>query len=258
MIKAVVFDMGGVIHSLTLDKEKRLSFAADTIKLLESRGLHIPDSPEVFDAKLKEAGAARKRRNEQTLHEEPALISWTHHYLKEYGATEEQIFPIVEKLSYSWLKNRFVDTPREGLHECLEGLYSQGMRLGIISNTVSRTFAPDSLCRYGVSHYFEYILLSSVCGLRKPGAEIFTLCRDSMGLTNEECAYVGDTISRDVIGVHNAGWQLMIRILEPGASLEVQERERKLAHLDYHPDYTVNELHEIPAIIAAYNQSLLA
>ncbi len=254
MIQAVVFDMGGVIHTLTEDPKRHLLCARKIKNLLELRGVRIPDPVETFALKLSEADHARKRASEQLVEEIPPLEAWRNFFLKDYGATTEQLFPISEDLSFLWC-NHAQDAPREGLHECLQGLREQGMRLAILSNTLSRTYAPHFLQEYGVSGYFEYILLSSVCGLRKPDRRIFDLCRNSMGLKAEEMAYVGDTISRDVIGVKNAGWGLMIRILFSEAKPHVLERERKLEGCGYQPDYTIKALPEVIGIIRSYNES---
>lgn len=255
MIRAVVFDMGGVVHTVKPSPKKQLAFAKSVIQLLDERGLHILDSPEVFDQKLMRADAARKADNEKFVRETSALDSWTEYYLKEYGATREQIFPIAEELCLRWCRDRTEDSPREGLLDCTQGLYREGMRLGVISNTLSRTNAPTLLCKYGVSGFFEYVLLSSVCGLHKPDARIFDLCRTTMGLAKEEMAYVGDTISRDVIGVRNAGWRLMIRILHPEAKPSILERESLLESCGYTPDYVVHSLVEIVDIVRIHNRT---
>jgi len=70
-----------------------------------------------------------------------------------------------------------------------------------------------------------------------------------MGLKPEEFAYVGDTISRDVRGVRNAGWHTMIQIFSP-ASLK---RDKCMQGLGYAPDYTISDLSEIPEIIKREN-----
>ena len=247
--------MGGVIHTTAPSQAKQLAFASGAIELLRQQGLHISDSPEVFDRKLMQADVLRKADNERLMREAPGVEAWTKYYLQEYGATEEQIFPIAEELCLRWCRDRIDDFPREGVLQCMDGLYRQGMRLGIISNTPSRTRAPSLLSQYGVSGYFEYVLLSSVCGLHKPDPKIFELCRTTMGLEKEEMAYVGDTISRDVIGVRNAGWRLMIRILHPEAKPNVLEREKKLQDNGFEPDYVVKSLPEIVDIIRNFNRS---
>ena len=81
--------------------------------------------------------------------------------------------------------------------------------------------------------------------------EIFRVAERRLGLAPEELAYVGDTISRDVRGTRNAGWALMIRIRFPGTA----HRDAGLENAGFEPDFTVNELYEIPAIIRSVNAS---
>lgn len=257
MIKAVVFDMGGVIHTVEHTREKYLQFAQETIAYLAGHGIVIPDGPEEFEAKLAAADDARRAHNEQTLRETPPLEAWCDFYLKEYGVTREQVFPIADQLCFRWSRDRGFDKPRPGAADCMEGLRALGMRMGMISNTLSRTYVFHQLSGYGLSRYFECVLLSSVCGLRKPGREIFDLCATVMNLPEEEMAYVGDTISRDVIGARKAGWGLMIRLLHPEAKPKVLQREKALEESGHRPDYTVNTLPEIIDIIKEYNHRQL-
>lgn len=254
MIKAVVFDMGGVLHTVARSREKYLQYAGELVDFLAQHGISIPDPPPVLEEKLKAADAARRRANEESLRETPPLEAWTEFYLKEYGVTREQIFPIADELCLRWSRDRGFDSPRPGLAGCLQELRDQGMRLGIISNTLSRTYVFSQLSDYGVSRFFECVLLSSVCGLRKPGREIFDLCCQTMNLPPREMAYVGDTISRDVIGVRRAGWKTMIRLAHPQAKPEVLEREQKLMDSGYKPDYDIEALGEIPEIIRRCNR----
>lgn len=255
MIKAVVFDMGGVIHTVEHTQERHLRFAADTIAYLAEHDIGIPDPPDVFEAKLAAADDARRAHNEKTLRETPPLEAWSDFYLKEYGIPKGKIFPIADQLCFRWSKDRGIDKPRPGAGECMAALREMGMRMGIISNTLSRTYVFHQLSAYGISRYFECVLLSSVCGLRKPGREIFDLCATVMNMPREEMAYVGDTISRDVIGVRSAGWGLMIRLLHPEAKPKVLERERKLEESGHTPDFTITQLPEVAEIIRAHNQT---
>lgn len=253
MLKAVAFDMGGVIYTAVPDENKRIAFAADAIALLADRGVFVSDAPEVFAKKLSRSDRQRRSDNESSLREADPVSVWVDYHLVEYGATRAQLFPIAEELCFRWNRDRNDAAPRKGLADCVMGLYEQGMRLAIVSNTQSRTYVPYLLEQFGVSRYFELTLLSSVTGLRKPGAAAFRLCQDCMGLTAGEMAYVGDTISRDVIGVKNAGWAYMIRLDNPLAKESERVREAALEKSGFAPDATAAELAEIPGLIAAYN-----
>ena len=63
-----------------------------------------------------------------------------------------------------------------------------------------------------------------------------------MGLKPSELAYVGDTISRDVRGVRNAGWRMMIQIENP----LIAHRDAGLENAGYKPDYLIRDLAEVP------------
>ncbi|MDL2235688.1 HAD family hydrolase [Christensenellaceae bacterium OttesenSCG-928-L17] len=253
MIKAVIFDMGGVVHTMRFEEAQALTYARETIAFLAEHGIVVQDTPETFFNELLRADEVRKKDNKRTGRELPPLESWADIYLQKYNVTRAQIFPIADELALRWSRDRGEDIPREGLFETVDELRSMGMRLGVISNTQSRSFVPWQLCKYGVSKYFEYVLLSSVCGLKKPDPAIFELCEQTMGLEKHELAYVGDTISRDVIGVRDAGWALMIRILHTEATQSVLAREKELEAAGYKPDYIIHTLTEIPEIIRQYN-----
>lgn len=254
MIQSVVFDMGGVIFTATPDSEKQLAFAAETIALVAAHGISIPDSPEVFAHKLLIADKIRKTACEKALREFSPATIWADYFLKEYGATHEQVAPIAEELCYRWNRDRNIEALRKGVNDCIESLYNMGLRLAIISNTISRTYVPHLLSESGLSRYFELVLLSSVTGLRKPNPEIFELCRQAMGYPGKSTlCYVGDTISRDVIGTRNAGWGTMIRIHNRIAKQSEKVREEALKDCPVKPDYEIEEMNELPELIRSIN-----
>lgn len=90
--------------------------------------------------------------------------------------------------------------------EMLEGLKGLGMKLGVISNTASLYQVFDILEEYGIRDYFQDVTLSSVTGYRKPDPNIFQVSLRQVQSRPEHCAYVGDTISRDVIGPIRMGF----------------------------------------------------
>jgi putative hydrolase of the HAD superfamily len=62
-------------------------------------------------------------------------------------------------------------------------------------------------------------------------------------------AYVGDTLSRDVLGCRNAGIPLSIQIQNPAMAF----RDAGLAETGLAADAVIRDLAEIPGIIQAYN-----
>lgn len=51
----------------------------------------------------------------------------------------------------------------------------------------------------------DYTLISDEIGIRKPDPKIFKYACEKLNLKENECLYVGDSYSRDVVGALNAG-----------------------------------------------------
>ena len=62
-------------------------------------------------------------------------------------------------------------------------------------------------------------------------------------------AYVGDTLSRDVLGSRNAGVALSIQISNPSAA----KRDAAFVGTGLAPDALIHDLAEIPGIIRDFN-----
>ena len=101
---------------------------------------------------------------------------------------------------------------RPGVKEMLDALQARGYRIGIISNNASLYSVFDVLEDYGIRNYMEDVTVSSVTGYRKPHPEIFRISMRQMQATPAECVYMGDTISRDIIGATRAGFGKTVQI----------------------------------------------
>ena len=93
-------------------------------------------------------------------------------------------------------------------------------------------------------------MLSSATGIRKPDPEIFRVAERAMDLKPEELAYVGDTLSRDVRGVRNAGWRCMIQIRNPS----IAHRDTAFTGTGLAPDVLIHDLAEIPGVVHTFNK----
>ena len=57
----------------------------------------------------------------------------------------------------------------------------------------------------GLLPYMDAVLVSEDAGFTKPDIRIFKMMADKLGLKCEECVYVGDTFSLDIMGAYNSG-----------------------------------------------------
>lgn len=250
MIRAVLFDLGGTLHTSSNPPGRAQRFASRLMERLDDYGLRLDTDPETLAKLLHENSESYKHYSEQTLRELPPAEIWADWYLKGFGLTKEQLAPMAEELSFLYDYDRVKIMRRPHLKETMEELKSMGLRLGIISNIISTSVVPHFLAEYGILEDMEVMLMSSTTGIRKPSAGIFRVAEEQMGLTPQEFAYVGDTISRDIMGVRNAGWKCMIQIVNPSIAHRDKGLEGK-----FEPDYRITDLSEIADIIRKENHT---
>jgi putative hydrolase of the HAD superfamily len=175
----------------------------------------------------------------------PPLDLWTDWNLRDFNVARSALEPIAEELSYLWETTFFARKLRPDALFTLEALKARGYQLGVISNTSSATQVFRTLEAYGIDSFFECVILSSLEGVRKPAKAIFDAALTALGAEAESSAYVGDTLSRDVLGSKYAGYGLSIQItsfLTAGSDAAVDPDAVK-------PDYLVGTLGEIVDVV---------
>jgi putative hydrolase of the HAD superfamily len=123
-----------------------------------------------------------------------------------------QIEPIAAELTLAWSERKGRTVPKPEADETIVELKRRGYRLGVISNTMSSLDIPRSLEAYGWKEYFEAVILSSTTKSRKPAPEPFLEAAHRLNIQPERCAYLGNRISRDMIGCKRAGFAFGIII----------------------------------------------
>ncbi len=212
MIRAVLFDLGGTLHVSSSTPARKVWFASRIISRLDEYGIRLDISPEVLSSQLERNAVIYKREAEESMREKDPVIVWNDYYLREQALGYDMLSPVAEELSFLYDYERVCNMRRPDMLQCLNALRDMGMRLGMISNMLSRTLVPHFLAEYGIDGMMECVLTSAGTGIRKPDPEIFRLAEKRMGLRPDEMAYVGDTLSRDVRGTHAAGWKTVIQI----------------------------------------------
>jgi putative hydrolase of the HAD superfamily len=211
-IQAVLFDMGGTLEELHSDEGIRQEATRGLRELLRERGvdpgLSLQDLQSTVSSGL-EAYQSWRIGPEVEL---PPERVWSEFILVEHGLSKELVAQAAEDLAFFYDTRYHVRSLRPEAPGVLETLKRQGFRLAIISNVVSRRLVPRMLAEYGIAHYFDPVVTSSCLGWRKPNSRIFDEAVRLVQVPPEACAYVGDTISRDVIGARRAGFGLAVQI----------------------------------------------
>ena len=125
----------------------------------------------------------------------------------------------------------------------LQALQGEGYKLGIISNAGDDDDVQTLVDKANIRAYFDVVLSSAACGVRKPNPRIFALALEQMRLQAAETAMVGDTLGADILGAKNAGlysiW--LTRRADTPANREHQHTIT--------PDAQISALGELPALL---------
>ena len=235
MLNTVLFDMGGTLEDIWNTQETQAKAMDALQKTLRAHGLEPGCSPEEFDRRVMAGLKEYKRWSEGLELEKKPEEIWPDYYLKEFGFDREKLIPITEELANLWEVTYYHRELRGDVLETLEALKARGYHIGIISNNASLYNVFNMLEEYGIRGCMEDVTVSSVTGYRKPHPEIFRISLRQMQTTAENCVYVGDTISRDIIGAKQAA----ARLLHGHGLAEVHE----LVHAAVHDGISLPRVH---------------
>jgi putative hydrolase of the HAD superfamily len=211
-VKTVFFDMGGTIDTFWHSPEMRLAATPDLQSRLSSSGINLSLS----DQHLYELVTGGLSRYHQwrlgTLDELPASQIWCKYIFSDYLDIHHQIEPVADDLMV-WIETHYYQRQmRPEIPVVLKAIQEMGYKIGLISNVASRGQVPLNLSQYGIKGYFNPIVLSSEYMRRKPDPAIFHYAARLSNTPTSECIYIGDRISRDVLGAKRAGFRLAIQI----------------------------------------------
>ena len=244
MLTTVLFDMGGTLEDIHVDDESRHASIQGVLDILRAHGID-PDkdfetAASAINAGWERYGAYRDPRQRELKPEE----IWGSFVLTDFGLDEESVRSYAEELAHMWEVTHYHRALRPHVREMLEGLKDLGMKLGVISNTASLYQVFDILKEYGIRDYFQDVTLSSVTGYRKPNPNIFMISLHQVQSDPAHCAYVGDTISRDVIGPIRMGF---------GATFHIDSYLTRLKDTHVSPDvkatYNLQDIYEVYTIL---------
>ena len=244
MITTVLFDMGGTLEDIFVDEASEREAVEKLAEILKGCGLDpgvdLEELKRRVDAGWKRYGAYRDSCDVEL---KPVEI-WCDYVLTDFSFPRETLAPRCEEIAHMWEVTHYHRRLRPRVVPMLEGLKGMGVKLGIISNTAALYQVFDVLEEYGIRDYFQDVTLSSVSGYGKPCTDIFTVSLRQVQSKPEECVYVGDTVSRDVIGSKRAGFAKAIQI----CSKLTGEKDSGIRR-EYEPDYMVEDIYEVYPIV---------
>jgi putative hydrolase of the HAD superfamily len=212
-IQAVFFDMGGTIDTHHHDRASSLDVTEEIRNILSRAGVNLAnlDTETLYTVMRK--GLTRYRLwREETLFELPPERIWREFVLQDFQVALHQLDGVAEELAFTVETRYFQRQMRPEIPEVLDAIQQLGLKMGIISNVQSRSQVPGDLKRYHLLRYFDPIVMSSVYGRRKPDPSIFHYAASLAQVPTSACVYIGDRISRDILGARRAGYALAVQI----------------------------------------------
>lgn len=163
MIRAIIFDMGGVI--LTSEMSELLAKIAERLRIDKKQfaDLYYQHKSAILTGKMKMSEFCELARKKFEVHED-ILPIWRDTYMK------------IMKLNI----------PLLNLIQNLRKKY----RIGVITNTVDLHAEINK--ERGVFKYFDEVAISSDEGMKKPDKEIFDLMTKKLNVKAKECIFVDD------------------------------------------------------------------
>ncbi len=244
-IEAVLFDLGGtLIHFEGAWPDLMQTANKELLKNLEEHGLAV--DPELFLSKF------RQRLAEYYVQRESEFIEYTtaqilQSLLIEMGhrdVTSEMLKPALKRL---YAVSQALWKTESDTVSTLRLLKDSGVRMGIVSNASDDDDVQTLVDNAAIRTYFDFVLSSAACGIRKPNPRIFQIALEHWKLPSERAAMVGDTLGADILGARNAGIY----------SIWITRRADSPGNRDHEdtirPDATIATLTELPELIARAN-----
>ena len=185
MIKAVIFDMFETLVTLFVG---RTYFSEDIAKDL---GIEIESFRKEWHTTEQD-----RTTGKYTIKQALELV------LRKLGIFTPEKLELIASHRTAALEDTFSAIPKESV-QLLKDLKAREIKIGLITNTFSdeRDFIKNS----ELFPYFDVSLISYEQGICKPTPEMFRRMTQQLGVSAEECLYVGDGGSRELYAAREEG-----------------------------------------------------
>lgn len=201
-IQAVFFDLFDTLLLIKKDKDLYKLCLKKLHEFLVSKGIHVSFDAfmhayiEVVDelyAEVKES------------FEEPHFDVRVSRVLQRIGYDFDVSNPMAVEgtriFAHKFMQHVYLDDEALGVLEKLRGKY----RLGLVSNFAIPECVWTLLDKFGLTEFFDVILISGEINKRKPSPEVFKKALKILNVDASRAVFVGDSPSVDINGAKNAG-----------------------------------------------------
>ena len=173
--RAVLFDLGGTLR-IALEDEPYMRHARRKMTELAGAPLQVEDFYQLVEDRYESYRRWALGENKEAGDRE----LWCRWLLPDYD--QKRIAQVCHELSFEYRQSKGRRVVVDGGAEVIRTLHERGYKLGIVSNLIGEHEVPDWLEEDRLAPYFDSVVLSSVCHLRKPGAEIYHIAARELGV----------------------------------------------------------------------------
>ena len=239
-IKAIFFDIGGTLVSKANSPRRDLNVISKMVELVNETC-----TPLELEERILAGDTRYKAWRSRSFRELAPEDRWPKFLLPDLP--NEVVSRNASTLQALWSESRGIKKVLPEAEATLQELAKRGYVLGTISHT-----SPKHLESTGVLTLFKTIIYGSEFGWRKPHPAPFLAAARQSAVLPQECAYVGDRPSRDVIGAREAGFGMVIQLKLSSESTESDPCPMQ-------PDLVLNNLAELlgafPGVMADLNKT---
>ncbi len=189
--RAVLFDLGGTLR-IALEDEPYMRHARRKMTELAGAPLQVEDFYQLVEDRYESYRRWALGENKEAGDRE----LWCRWLLPDYD--QKRIAQVCHELSFEYRQSKGRRVVVDGGAEVIRTLHERGYKLGIVSNLIGEHEVPDWLEEDRLAPYFGSVVLSSVCHLRKPGAEIYHIAARELGVGNRQTASPWRTTSSEI------------------------------------------------------------
>jgi len=153
--------------------------------------------------------------------------------------TGERAWAVIEKVyPKEFLKNVH---PFPHTRPVLQSLHNAGIRIAVVTSTPEKNINDKMkiFAQSGVSNLVEIVISAGDAERKKPFPDPLLLCRDRMGLSSDQCLYIGDT-GIDIQAGRAAG-------MKTAGILTGFDTQQDLE--THHPDVILESLADLPGVL---------
>lgn len=233
--EAVLLDFGGVLA----DAPPRADPPELVLRLYNLTQGRL--QPGQIQRSLIDGAAAWARwRDEDWPDELPQAEVWERFVIAGWPPLAQALVrPAIPRLSYDWAW-RDGWALRPGIPEALADFAAAGIKLAVVSNTLSGAAHRDFLAKAGVGRLFTAQIYSDEAGVRKPNPQMIWSATDALGVAPPRCWFVGDSRRRDILCARRA---------DAGAAILMPSGRRDAGDAWPEPDVVVADGHALRALL---------